>query len=273
MNRQKLFSIVLLLLAGTISFAQNEEETYPTFNSEIALGIGQDSIAVYALIAAGNENKETVILLHGLPGNERNLDLAQDLRAEGKNVIYFNYRGAWGSQGQFLYSNCIEDVSHVLDYLSDTSNVADLHIDTSKFVLFGHSLGAGIALIAGAKDKRVKKVISLSGFNISAGIDENTTLDSLQGFQNYLNSLFMLNCDGKAFLQEVIDNYDAHNTLTYKKELKAKSVLILNDFEDENHWSEQLKGLVDHHFIASDHSFTNKRKEMSSYVLNWLEKN
>ena len=255
-----------------MNLSAQEGQEYPTFNEEIAIGIGEDSIAMYALIAAGKEKKETVILLHGLPGNERNLDLAQDLRAEGKNVIYFNYRGSWGSQGQFLYSNCIEDVSHVLDYLTGSSNVANLRIDTIRFVLFGHSLGAGIALIAGAKDQRVKKVISLSGFNVAYGIDENTSPDSLL-LKNYLSSLFMLNCDPNTFLLEVIDNHVAYNPLSYTKELKAKSILILNDFEKENHWSEELRGLVDHHFIESDHSFTNKRKEMIAYVLNWLEKN
>jgi hypothetical protein len=203
---------------------------------------------------------------------KKNLDLAQYLRAEGKNAIYFNYRGAWGSQGQFLYSNCIKDVSHVLDYLSDSSNVARLHIDRDKFVLFGHSLGAGIALISGAKDNRVKKIISLSGFNISYGIDENIIIDSWW-LNNYMSSLFMLNCNVNTFLQEVIDNHETYNALTYKKQLKAKSVLVLNDFEDENDWSEELRGLVDHHYIESDHSFTNKRKEMSSYVLNWIDKN
>ena len=39
-----------------------------------------------------------VLLLHGFPGNEKNLDLAQDLRADGFNVLFFHYRGAWGSE-------------------------------------------------------------------------------------------------------------------------------------------------------------------------------
>ena len=63
------------------------------------------------MLAAGKDKKETVLLLHGLPGNERNLDLAQELRRNGRNVIYFNYRGAWGSQGEFMFSNCLLTLS------------------------------------------------------------------------------------------------------------------------------------------------------------------
>jgi len=52
-------------------------------------------------IAAGAGPHPAVILLHGFPGNERNLDLAQDMRRAGWDVLYFNYRGAWGTPGDF----------------------------------------------------------------------------------------------------------------------------------------------------------------------------
>ena len=38
----------------------------------------------------------TVVICHGLPGNEKNLDLAQALRRAGWNAVTFNYRGSWG---------------------------------------------------------------------------------------------------------------------------------------------------------------------------------
>ena len=42
-------------------------------------------------VAAGAGPHPAVILLHGFPGNERNLDLAQDMRRAGWDVLYFNY--------------------------------------------------------------------------------------------------------------------------------------------------------------------------------------
>jgi len=61
-----------------INNSQNSNNDYPATSEEIAIPIGKDSIAVFGMFAAGKEKKETVILLHGLPGNERSLDLAQE---------------------------------------------------------------------------------------------------------------------------------------------------------------------------------------------------
>ena len=44
----------------------------------------------------------TLVICHGLPGNEKNLDLAQAVRRAGWNAVTFNYRGSWGSPGNFV---------------------------------------------------------------------------------------------------------------------------------------------------------------------------
>jgi len=62
-------------------------------------------------VAAGAGPHPAVVLLHGFPGNERNLDLAQDIRRAGWDVLYFNYRGSWGSPGDFSFSHAIEDTA------------------------------------------------------------------------------------------------------------------------------------------------------------------
>lgn len=66
--------------------------------------------------ANGSQPHPVLLLLHGYPGNERNLDLAQAVRAHGWNVIYFDYRGSWGSQGEFSFQHCVEDVKSVIAY-------------------------------------------------------------------------------------------------------------------------------------------------------------
>jgi hypothetical protein len=39
----------------------------------------------------------TAILIHGLPGIEKRLDIAYGLRDLGWNCLYFHFRGCWGS--------------------------------------------------------------------------------------------------------------------------------------------------------------------------------
>src|SRR3954451_22433972 len=42
-------------------------------------------------MASGAGAHPTVVLFHGLPGNEKNLDLAQAIRRAGWNVVTINY--------------------------------------------------------------------------------------------------------------------------------------------------------------------------------------
>ena len=158
MKHQSIVLAIAFLLFGNNLIAQDSNNEYPATSKGLTISIGNDSIAAFAMLAAGKEKKETVLLLHGRPGNERNLDLAQELRRNGRNVIYFNYRGAWGSQGEFLYSNCIEDVKKVMDFFSTGENSEKYRVNPKSFILFGHSMGGGIALISGAKDDRVHKI-------------------------------------------------------------------------------------------------------------------
>src|SRR5436190_21495677 len=56
-----------------------------------------------AYLASGAGAHPTVVLFHGLPGNENNLDLAQAIRRADCNVVTINYRGSWGSPGAFSF--------------------------------------------------------------------------------------------------------------------------------------------------------------------------
>jgi predicted alpha/beta-fold hydrolase len=64
----------------------------------------------------------TLVICHGLPGNEKNLDLAQAVRRAGWNAVTFNYRGSWGSRGAFRFAQNLEDADAALSYLRNPAN-------------------------------------------------------------------------------------------------------------------------------------------------------
>jgi pimeloyl-ACP methyl ester carboxylesterase len=99
-------------------------------------------------IAAGPGRHPTVILLHGFPGNEQNIDLAQSIRRAGWNVLYFHYRGAWGSQGDFSFANATQDTWAAIRFVQDPENVQRYNIDPRHVVLVGHSMGGFMAAAA-----------------------------------------------------------------------------------------------------------------------------
>src|SRR5579871_1724783 len=93
------------------------------------------------LAASGEEGHPTALLIHGLPGNEQNLDLAQALRRRGFNVLTFHFRGSWGSPGNFTLAGGVEDSEAALKFLEDPAIVAKFHIDLKRLVVIGHSYG------------------------------------------------------------------------------------------------------------------------------------
>jgi pimeloyl-ACP methyl ester carboxylesterase len=120
----------------------------------------------FVYVAAGSTPHPTVILLHGFPGNERNLDLAQSIRRAGWNVLYFDYRGSWGSPGDFSFTHCIEDTQSAIAYLRETVNANRLRSDAKTIVLVGHSMGGFVALQAGASDPTIRALVTISAADL-----------------------------------------------------------------------------------------------------------
>src|SRR5215204_89412 len=115
-----------------------------------------------AMVAAGPGTHPTFVFCHGLPGNEKGHDLAQALRRAGWNAITFNYRGSWGSPGEFRFDHTVEDAAAVLAYLRDTANVRALAVDTTRIVIGGHSMGGWAAALAAARDPRLRGAVLIS---------------------------------------------------------------------------------------------------------------
>ena len=111
-----------------------------------------------AYVAEGAGPHPVVILLHGFPGNEKNLDLAQAIRRDGWDVVYFDYRGSWGSPGDFSFTHSIEDTQAAVAYLRDAANAKKLRADPKYIVLIGHSMGGFMARYVGAHDPAIKAV-------------------------------------------------------------------------------------------------------------------
>jgi pimeloyl-ACP methyl ester carboxylesterase len=119
-------------------------------------------------VAAGPGPHPVVLLLHGFPGNEKNLDLAQTLRRAGWDVVYFDYRGSWGSPGDFSFTHSLEDTNSAIAYIRDPANAKKLRADPNYIVLIGHSMGGFMALQAGANDPAIKAIVAISAADFGA---------------------------------------------------------------------------------------------------------
>src|SRR5260221_459336 len=127
-------------------------------------------------LARGTEPRHTVLLLHGCPGLEQNLDLAAELRDRGWNALVFHYRGCWGSGGRYDLRTITTDVAAAVDYLQD----GDLPtVDRERIAVVGHSLGGWAAVLAAARDHRLRAVAVCGGGGDLGGIQRSGTLASV----------------------------------------------------------------------------------------------
>jgi pimeloyl-ACP methyl ester carboxylesterase/predicted GNAT superfamily acetyltransferase len=105
----------------------------------------------------GEGRRPTVLLLHGIPGVEKNWDLAYALREAGWNVLAFHYRGCWGSEGVYSLPGIVEDILAATDYLSEHPGV-----DLARLAGVGLSLGGWGVVMAAARDERLRAIVSMN---------------------------------------------------------------------------------------------------------------
>lgn len=114
-------------------------------------------------LPGGSGPHPLVVLCHGFPGWERNLDLAQSLRRWGYAVLVFHYRGSWGSSGSWTWWNCVEDAISVLGAVA--GGRFGERVDVDRCAVVGHSFGGFVALQAASQVRDVRTVVSISGFD------------------------------------------------------------------------------------------------------------
>ncbi|HLX93797.1 MAG TPA: alpha/beta fold hydrolase [Puia sp.] len=276
----------ILLFVTTNIFAQNDsivlrdldwDKTSPAGFTELFIPSGNSLLAGFIYRANGAEKHPTLLLLHGYPGNERNLDLAQVVRSHGWNVIYFDYRGSWGSQGKFSFTNCVEDVVNVYAFCKKYED--SLKIDTSDIVLFGHSMGGWVCLKALQKLPSIKKGFALSSWNIGNDFKKVTTEKELLQLANNPNTggrYFVLNASLKELFSPVISNRDYYNLINDGNALAGKQIIMLDEHPGNKQVAAAIrnanKAYFDYQVWQTDHPFTNKRVSLINKVLEFLER-
>jgi pimeloyl-ACP methyl ester carboxylesterase len=282
----KLFLFLTFLFTITESFAQSDQivlkdltwdKTAPAGMLELDITSNGSRLAGGIMYTPnGNEKHPTLILLHGLPGNEKNLDIAQVVRAHGWNVIYFNYRGSWGSEGKYSFENCVQDVKAVVDYCNKNQDY--LKIDTTKIALFGHSLGGFVCLKVLEQIPQIKKGFALSAAtlyqNMESIPDEKTLIADV-------NKLFptnnvAINTTNQQMFLDAYRNLPYYNISADTKLLKDRQIIMLDEHNENKSLADAIKvsGIeyFNYQVWDTDHGFTNKRISLMNLLISFLDK-
>jgi len=247
-------------------------------------GVGLNAL-VY--VAAGAGPHPVVILLHGFPGNEKNLDLAQAIRRAGWDVLYFDYRGSWGTPGDFSFSHCMEDVQAAIAYVRDPANAKRLRADPKRIVLTGHSMGGLLAAWAGAQDAQIEAVELISAADMAGRtkVPANIPEEARKQVQAKVASALASNglaplagCTAESLAAELMAHADEWALAGFAKKLASRPLLIVTSDDGTGPANQALAdGLkaagdkeVNAVHIATDHSYSDKRIELETKVLGAL---
>jgi pimeloyl-ACP methyl ester carboxylesterase len=236
-------------------------------------------------IAAGAAPHPAVVLLHGFPGNERNLDLAQDMRRAGWDVLYFNYRGSWGTPGKFSFAHSIDDTAAALAYLRQPGIAEQLRLDPTRIVLVGHSMGGFMAVEAAAADPAIKAFATISAADMAGRIPPSLSETQKQAAIRKTSKGLadegmapLSGCTPTGLAQELADHASSWRFPAKVLALKNRTVLVVTSddglAEENNTFATALRQAGDTQVtsvhLPTDHAYSDQRIALSDAVLHWL---
>jgi pimeloyl-ACP methyl ester carboxylesterase len=295
----KLRFLLLALMAPALALAQTSEAATPDPvrndpSSDLLPYASMDEIAITShgarlngliYLAAGPGPRPVVIFLHGYPGNEKNLDLAQAARRAGYQAVYIDYRGNWGSGGTFSFQHGLEDVSSVLDWVRTPANAEKYRMDISRIALVGHSFGGWLALMSTAREPANVCVAALDAANLGGNAQKfDGHPDQRAAVLEYFRTTAGANgepirANPDDLLAELAANAAEWNYLAQANGLKDHALLSVTGTRDSNQQDhaaleaaiaaaggQQVRSLV----YEDDHPFSSHRIALAETLIQWL---
>jgi len=228
-----------------------------------------------ALIAPGAGVHPTLVFLHGLPGNEKSIDLLQAVRRAGWNAVTINYRGSWGSPGDFRFDSTLADAAALLAFLREPANALALGVDTTRLVLAGHSMGGWVTAMTAARDRGLTGAILISAANMGAeggGTREQATTMMADNMESLAGGT------AETFGDDLRNGAAARDWSHAVAGLARLPLLVLTANDGLAPASDSLVAALrragDRRVTmvheATDHSWSDRRVALESAVIRWL---
>jgi len=235
-------------------------------------------------LPAGAGPHPAVILLHGLPGNEQNLDLARAMQRAGWAVVTFHYRGSWGSGGTFTLEGGCDDVDSLLADIGSANGAAKWHIDPKRMVIMGHSYGGYVAACATERHPSLLATALIAPWDPSADVArfaaipaDRVAVEAPKIFDDVDGRL--TGADAASLMTAIRDHGFTLSLAAAAPSLARRPLLIATATRDDpDDQAIALLAALSHKAHAelvnrrfdTDHGFNDQRIALETYVLDWL---
>ncbi|NQU54543.1 MAG: alpha/beta fold hydrolase [Bacteroidetes bacterium] len=189
---------------------------------------------------SGEDKYPTLILLHGYPGGEGDqFGLGKKLSLSQINVLVFNFRGTWSSEGIFSFESSMDDIGAAIKFLKNKKNSETCNVDTSNIIVAGYSFGGAMALTAAIYNPEIKRIISVGGADESVFGRKVLTDNNFRNmFEQMLKASELpdgpVNCDTKAYIELWLSDIDKYDQVKHAESLADRDILFLGGWNDSN---------------------------------------
>ena len=228
-----------------------------------------------AYLASGPGAHPTLVICHGWPGNEKNLDLAQAVRRAGWNAITFNYRGSWGSPGEFHFVQVPEDAAAVIAWLRRPEVAGRLGVDARRIAIAGHSMGGWATARVAAADPTLLGAVLIAPADMGR-LGKLSRGDAVKAAADNAETLVTT---PEKMADELIAQSDAFALIQSAPGLAKIPLLVLSADDGLAESANSLvaavrkeggKRVQTQHF-NTDHSWSDARLGLATSIVDWLQ--
>ncbi len=228
----------------------------------------------------------TAIFLQGFPGIEGDELIGEELSQAGINVLTFNYRGTFQSEGYFSFPNAVADIGAALRFLQESHHRETYHIHPDKIILGGWSFGGAIAPAGAVQNPAFKQIFMISGRSFGQEARQIGS-DPAYAQQVAQNLISLRSPEGPVNFQDdlipgLVAYQDALDHEKLASLLHDRHILLIGGWEDditpmEAHTIPFYRALVNGgaanvriEAVQDDHEFSRSKAQIVQFILNWL---
>jgi len=260
------------------------DKAYPASGEGLRIPSGGREMNAMVYVPAGKGPHPVVVLLHGFPGNEQNLDLAQAMRRAGWAVVTFHYRGSWGSEGAFTFDGAIEDGAAAIAWVRKPEVAQHSRFDPKRIVVIGHSMGGFVAADRCAADAELLGCVLLAPWDLS--FDARLLAKSTEADRERFAKTDLADVGGRLAGMTARQAVETLKTDGQKWQLakfapnmaKRPTLLVVAARDADGAKAQDLLPALNAQHpkalrveeIDTDHGFNDRRIALQSVVLKWL---
>ena len=268
----------------TKAFLEFESDDPDFFPDIIELSIVSGGVHLYGYILSPDKRVKgpypTIIMSHGFPGYTTNNDLELALMRMGCVVIHMNHRGAWGSEGNYLFTNLKDDLIAVAKWAHNAAIADRYDIDVNNIFLVGHSMGSQTVLNAAKDLSFIRGVAAMAAYDIGAAFRYKMEKDLFLMIETEGQCLKMQSA-GEVYENALINQQELSVLNRYEELLSQNVLLVEASYDTVAPPDKMLKPLADklaeaggkitYEKIPSSHSFIGQRMKLTLIVGKWIQ--